>query len=132
MTLSRSRTKALSTETIVPMLRVGERLRLTVWEPNGQVSAKANHPGNYTPKNFVAEVEKVKVNNQEGQQHIVVRWHLPKSWGYNTVKGTTSTLIHIANGVWLETRSRPRNVVATIERITEEEYQRLVDEAAKS
>ncbi|MCC5619304.1 hypothetical protein LC605_30420, partial [Nostoc sp. CHAB 5836] len=61
---------------------------------------------------------------------IKVRWHLPKSFGYDTYNGTTSTLIHIANGVWLETRKRPRNVVATIERITEEEFITMVDEAA--
>jgi hypothetical protein len=116
--------------TTVPMLRVGERIRLIVREPNGHVSAKANHPGNYTPKDYVAEVAKVQFNQDVTQ--IVVRWHLPKSFGYNTRKGTASTLIHIANGVWLETRSRPRNVVATIERITEEEYEEMLEQAENS
>jgi len=58
-----------------------------------------------------------------------VRWHLQASYGYDTMKGTVSTLIHIANGVWLETRRSPRNVVATIERITEERYQELHQQA---
>lgn len=110
--------------------RVGERLRLTVREPNGHASAKADHPGNYIPINYVGEVEYVDIQQQKTPK-IIVRWHLPASFGYNTFKGTTSTLIHIANGVWLETRKKPRNVVITIERITEEEYARMIREAAK-
>ena len=110
--------------------RVGERLRLTVREPNGHASAKADHPGNYIPIDYVGEVEYVDMQQKETPK-IIVRWHLPGSFGYNTLKGTTSTLIHIANGVWLETRKNPRNVVVTIERITEEEYTRMIREAAK-
>jgi hypothetical protein len=110
--------------------RVGERLRLTVREPNGHASAKAEHPGNYIPIDYVGEVEYVDMQQQKTPK-IIVRWHLSGSFGYNTLKGTTSTLIHIANGVWLETRKKPRNVVATIERITEEEYTRMIQEVAK-
>lgn len=110
--------------------RVGERLRLTVREPNGHASADADHPGNYVPIEYVGEVEYVDMQQQKTPK-IIVRWHLPASFGYNTVKGTASTLIHIANGVWLETRKKPRNVVATIERITEEEFTRMIREAAK-
>lgn len=116
--------------TTVPTFKVGERIRLIVREPNGHVSAKANHPGNYNPQHYVALIEKVIIKQEMPQ--IVVRWHLPKSFGYKTRKGTTSTLIYIENGVWLETRKHPRNVVAVIEKITEEEYKKLVKQAENS
>lgn len=109
---------------------VGDRLRLIVQEPNGHVSARAKHQGNYIPTEYVGLVEKVQ--QEDLFLKMVVRWHLPASLGYNTLKGTTSTLIHIANGVWLEVRKRPRNVVTTIEKITEMEYQRLLEEAKNS
>ncbi|MDF5736475.1 MAG: hypothetical protein V7L04_09885 [Nostoc sp.] len=109
-------------------LRVGERLRIKVREPNGHTSAQADQPGNYTPIDYVGQIEQVDYENITVK--IKVRWHLPKSFGYDTYNGTTSTLIHIANGVWLETRKKPRNVVATIERITEEEFITMVDQAA--
>lgn len=108
-------------------LKKQERLRLKAWEPQGHVSARAERRGNYEALDYVGEVEEVLTN--ERIPTLRVRWHLPAVWGYDTTRGTVSTLIHIANGVWLETRKRPRNVVATIERITEEEYQELLRKA---
>ena len=107
--------------------RVGERLLLTVREPLGHKDARATRPGNYEPVNYVAEVEETMFEMRIPQMCLI--WHLQASYGYDTMKGTVSTLIHIANGVWLETRRSPRNVVATIERITEERYQELLTQA---
>ena len=109
-------------------LKKAERLRLTVWEPNGHVSARFDHRGNYEPTPFAGEVEEVLPN--EKLPTLRVRWHLYAALGYDTAKGTVSTLIHIANGVWLETRKRPRNVMAVIERISEEEYNEMLKKAA--
>jgi hypothetical protein len=113
-----------------PDFRVGERLRLLVREPLGRKDARITHPGNYVPVAYVGEVEETAFQARVPQMRV--RWHLPASYGYDTAKGTVSTLIHVANGVWLETRRSPRNVVATIERIPEEEYQQLLAQAQSS
>jgi hypothetical protein len=110
-----------------PDFCVGERLRLQVREPLGHKDARATYPGNYVPTIYVGEVEEAAFQARVPQMRV--RWHLPAAYGYDTTKGTSSTLIHIAHGVWLETRRSPRNVVATIERIAEEEYQRLLAQA---
>lgn len=111
-----------------PDFKVGERLRLKVREPRGRKNARAGYRGNYLPADYIGEVETASLGGMIPQ--IEVRWRLPASFGYDTAEGTVSTLVLIANGVWLEARKRPRNVVATIEKITEEEYQKLLSEAA--
>ena len=110
-------------------LKKTERLRLMVWEPKGHLSARYDHPGNYERTLFVGEVEEVLRN--EKLPTLRVRWHLPATFGYDTAKGTVSTLINIANSpVWLETRNTARNVVAVIDRISEEEYNEMLKKAA--
>jgi hypothetical protein len=109
-------------------LKVGARLRLTVREPQDCRNARADYDRNYQPVVYIGEVEQSMVDDPLPQ--ISVRWHLPAALGYNTEKGAVSTLVHIANGVWLEARKQARNVAATIEILTEEEYKRLLFEAA--
>jgi monoamine oxidase len=46
-------------------------------------------------------------------------------------RALVSTLVHVANGVWLEARRRPRNVAVTLERISLEEYGHLLREATR-
>lgn len=112
----------------IPNYRIGDKLRLTVREPIDREDSRADAPGNYIPQEFVGEVE--GVNLEAEVPSITVRWHLPAAYGHDTQKGAASTLIHIANGVWLETRKRARNVTATIEQVSEDEYGKLVEEAA--
>ena len=107
---------------------IGDKLQLTVREPVSRKDARADTPGNYIPQQFIGEVE--AVNLEVEVPSIRVRWHLPASYGYDTHEGTLSTLIHICNGVWLETRKGARNIVVTIETIAEDVYQRLLEEAA--
>jgi hypothetical protein len=111
------------------LYKTGERLKLTVREPHGQSDCRANCRGNYIPTDYAGEV--VSAQTIEGTMHLEVRWHLPAMYGYDTQKGTKSVLIHIANGVWLETRKKPKNVVATLTRITEEEYNQMIERAAR-
>jgi hypothetical protein len=111
-------------------LKVGARLKLTVRAPQDRRNAKADYDRNYQPIEYVGEIEGSMIANAVPQ--ITVRWHLPASLGYDTERGTVSQLVHIANGVWLEARKRPRNVAATIEILREEEYSRLLREAASS
>jgi hypothetical protein len=109
-------------------LKVGARLKLTVRAPQDGRNAKADHDRNYYPMQYVGEVERSMVT--EAVPQITVRWHLPAALGYDTERGTVSQLVHIANGVWLEARKRPRNVTATLEVLQEEDYRRLLREAA--
>jgi hypothetical protein len=111
-----------------PELRPGDKVTLIVREPQDYEDARANKEGNYQPMKYVGEIESTLLNGPIPQ--MVVRWHMPATLGYDTLKGTISTMIHVADSVWLETRRRPRNVVASIERIPEEEYQKLLTEAA--
>jgi hypothetical protein len=60
-----------------------------------------------------------------------VRWHLPGGSASDVRRGVVSTLVHIANGVWLEARRRPRNVAVTLERISQEEYEQLIRDAVQ-
>jgi hypothetical protein len=62
---------------------------------------------------------------------LEVRWHLPGGSAADARRGVVSTLVHIANGVWLEARRRPRNVAVTLEQISQEEYEQLVRDAAR-
>ena len=67
-----------------------------------------------------------------GALHLRVRWHLPASYGYDTLKGSVSTLINVGENIWLEARKRPRNVVASIQKIAVEQYERLLRDAQKA
>lgn len=110
-------------------LVAGDKLRLRVIEPRGHSDARVDHPGNYVPVDYVGSVETIRTR---GNTHeISVRWHLPASFGYDTLKGSVSTLLHISDGVYLEARKRPRNViVSAIEKITEDEFKALANEAS--
>lgn len=114
-------------EKLKPAFHSGDRILLTVREPSS-TDARADYPGNYTPTPYVGEVEETYVEGDSTQ--LRVRWHLPAAYGYDTEKGTVSTLINVGENVWLETRKRPRNVVATIQKISDEEYQARIQAAA--
>jgi predicted NAD/FAD-dependent oxidoreductase len=109
--------------------RVGDRLRLTVREPESRWDARATLPASYRPSDFAGRVEGVSLAG--ANPRLEVRWHLPGGSAADTRKGVVSTLVHIANGVWLEARRRPRNVAVTLERISREEYEQLVRDAAR-
>ena len=111
-----------------PEFRPGDKVILIVREPQDDEDARASKEGNYQPMKYLGEIESTLFNGPTPQ--MIVRWHMPATLGYDTLKGTISTMIHIADSVWLEARRRPRNVVASIERIPEEEYQKLLTEAA--
>ena len=113
-----------------PKFQTGDHVALTVREPAGS-NARADYPGNYVPTRYVGKIEgSYEMNNT---LHIRVRWHLPAAYGYNTRKGTVSTLINVCcDNCYLETRTKARNVVATIEKISEEEYERLLREAEQT
>ena len=111
-----------------PELRPGDKVILIVREPQGEEDARASKEGNYQAMKYVGEIESTLLSGPTPQ--MIVRWHMPATLGYDTLKGTVSTMIHIADSVWLEARKRPRNVVASIQRIPEEEYQKLLTEAA--
>jgi hypothetical protein len=111
-----------------PTYKIGDKLLLTVREPIDRGDARAETPGNYIPQRLVAQVEGV---NLEGENPtITVRWHLPAAYGHDTRKGVVSNLLHIADGVWIETRKRARNVIAMIEEISEDDFKALVEELA--
>jgi hypothetical protein len=110
--------------------RVGDRLRLTVREPAFGWDARATRRGNYRPEDFAGRVERVSLTGSN--PCLEVRWHLPCGSAAEVRRGVVSTLVHIANGVWLEARRRPRNVAVTLERISQEEYEHLVRDAARS
>jgi monoamine oxidase len=109
--------------------RVGDRLRLTVREPASRRDARANRPANYRPADFAGRVERVSLAGSN--PCLAVRWHLPGGSAADVRRGVVSTLVHIANGVWLEARRRPRNVAVTLERISQEEYEQLIRDAAR-
>jgi hypothetical protein len=111
----------------LPEYQVGDRLRLQVREPVSPKDARADALGNYQLAHYVGEVEAVGL--EADLPRLEVRWHLPACFGYDTDRGTVSTLVHVANGVWLEARKRPRNVAVLLEKIAEEEYGRLLAEA---
>ena len=110
---------------------IGDMIRLNVIEPRGHSDARVEHPGNYVPVSYVGLVERAR---QTGPVSVLdVRWNLPASYGYKTFEGTISTLLHVANGVYVEARKRPRNVlISAIEKITEDEYKRMINEAART
>jgi hypothetical protein len=114
----------------IPKYRIGDKVVLTVREPVSPQDGRAETLGNYIPQRFVGEVE--AINLEADVPSIRVRWHLPSSYGYDTQEGTLSTLVYIANGVWLEARKKPRNVTATIDAISEDAYKTLLTEAAKN
>jgi hypothetical protein len=107
----------------------GDKVILRVCEPVDSDDASIKHPGNYLPRDYAGEV--VMVVTKAPVLSIKVRWHLPASFGYKTKKGVVSNLVHIANGVWLEARKRPRNVTVTIELVEESTYQEMVELAAR-
>jgi hypothetical protein len=111
-----------------PEIRPGDKVILIVREPQDQEDARATREGNYEAMKYLGEIESALLNVPVPQ--MVVRWHMPATLGYDTLEGTVSTMIHVADSVWLETRRKPRNVVASIQRIPEEEYQKLLTEAA--
>ncbi len=106
--------------------RRGDRVRLTVREPKRKSDARATKPANYRPVDYVARVEQASFVG--GNACLTVRWHAPLG-AETSREGTVSTLVHIANGVWLEARRRPRNATVTLERISCEEYESLLKEA---
>lgn len=112
----------------IPKYRIGDKVVLTVWEPVSPKDGRAETLGNYLPQRFVAEVE--AVNLEADVPSIKLRWHLPASYGYDTQEGSVSTLVYIANGVWLEARKKPRNITATIDAISEDAYKVFLTEAA--
>ncbi|MGH9428406.1 MAG: hypothetical protein ACRD2L_19135 [Terriglobia bacterium] len=109
-------------------LKPGDKLSLFVREPQDYKNARADYDGNYQITRYVGEVEKANLTGTPPR--IDVRWHLPKALGYDTVKGSVSTMVHVADSAWVEARKKPRNVVAKIDRIPEEEYKKLLEEAA--
>jgi len=110
---------------------VGDKLVLTVRE-----QGHGGPSGDFVPFKYLAQVEQILKEDKGAVQHMKVRWHMPRSLGYNTEKGVVSPLVHIANGVWLEARkkrAKNKNVaVAKAEVITEEQFQKLLAEAAAS
>ena len=116
----------MANEKLKPEFHTGDRLLLTVREPAAE-DARADYQGNYVPIDYIAEVEEASVEGNTPR--LRVRWHLPASYGYDTRKGTVSTLINVGENVWLETRKRPRNVVANIQKVSEDQYQQLLLEA---
>lgn len=111
-----------------PQFRIGDKLRLTVKEPESRRDARPSKGRNYLPVDHVGEVERVETG--AAVPRIAVRWHLPATLGHDTEKGTVSTLVHIADSVWIEARKIPRNVAVVVARITEEEYRQRLAEAA--
>lgn len=113
-----------------PDLKVGTRLRLRVIKPRRRKKdARASYRGNYLPVDHVGEVETSSLDGLIPQMQV--RWHFPASLGYDTAEGTVSTLVHIAGRAFIEARKKCRNVGVAVEIITEEEYQKLLAEAAK-
>lgn len=111
-----------------PQFRIGDKLRLIVKEPESRRDARPSKGRNYRPVEHVGEVERVETG--AAVPRIDVRWHLPAALGHDTEKGTVSTLVHIADAVWLEARKVPRNVAVVVARIGEEEYRKLLAKAA--
>jgi monoamine oxidase len=109
--------------------RVGDRLRLTVREPMSRRDARATQRSSYRPTDFAGRVELVSLVGSN--PCLKVRWHLPGGSAADARRGVVSTLVHIANGVWLEARRRPRNVAVTLERISQEGYEHLIRDAAR-
>jgi hypothetical protein len=107
----------------------GDKLSLLVREPYDYDDARADRYENYQAIQYVGEVEQAQYGGPTTR--LKVRWHLPAALGYNTVKGTVSTLVHIGDSVWLEARRRPKNVTAQIRGIDDKEYKMLFDQAAK-
>lgn len=109
--------------------KAGDKLRLRVVEPRKHRDNSTRYPGNYIPVDYVGSVDSVSPRGASFE--LGIRWHLPASFGYDTVAGTPSSLLHINQGVYLETRKRARNVViSSIDKITEEEFKRFVIEAS--
>lgn len=112
-----------------PRFRVGDKLKLTVKEPEDRADGRPGKGKNYLPVEHVGEVEQQEETGAT-VTWMKVRWHLPAKLGYDTQKGTVSVLVHIAGSVWLEARKVPRNVAVVVARITEEEYRSLLSDAA--
>jgi hypothetical protein len=102
--------------------KVGDKVNLRTYEPINKADARAKVQGNYVPHEYVGEVE--EISNETSFVRCTVRWHLPAALGYDPEKRLVSKLIHIANGVWLECRKRPRNVVLYMTPLSAEAYER--------
>lgn len=110
--------------------KAGDKVLLKVYEPVDKADARAEVQGNYVPQECVGEVE--QIDNETSFVRCTMRWHLPAASGYDPEKTLVSKLIHIANGVWIECRKRPRNVVVYMTPIAAEAYQRKLDTLSKA
>jgi hypothetical protein len=109
---------------------VGDKLKLTVKEPDDRRDARARRGRNYLPASYVGVVERVRTNADMAEMDV--RWHRRGSGGFDPVCGTVSTLVHIADSVWLEARKTARNVAVVVARVEEDEYRELLSGTSRA
>ena len=104
-----------------PCFRAGDKLMLTVREPESRREARAGRGRNYRPLSYVGVVKRFEAGIEQPTMQVV--WHGFDAGQFGPERTATSTLIHIAESVWLEARKVARNVAVVVAPITEQDYQ---------
>jgi monoamine oxidase len=107
-----------------PCFGPGDKLMLTVREPESPRDARAGRGRNYRPLSYVGVVKSFDLGTEQPTMQVV--WHCVGAGQLSRERAATSTLIHIAGSVWLEARKVARNVAVVVTPITEQAYQEFV------